>query len=181
MGRDIAVTHDILHMVGGAGEKKGDKSSIYGADQDAEAHAHAGIEPEDSLKVEVGDIDTEEMAPPTDGGGNGHRPHGPPRIMRLVTRFNVPPGAGRKFIKAWKELECEVHKWRGSEAFSLFQVLGDNTQFVGYAAFKPPKGGPPKKGREVFDRYMEEIEDLGVSFTTTPIFNLNDVRPHGEQ
>jgi len=98
--------------------------------------------------------------------------------MRLVTRFNVPPGASRKFIKAWKKLECEVHKWRGSKGFALFRVLGDNSKFVGYAAFKPPKGGPPRKGAEVFEKYIEHIEDVGVSFTTTPIFPVGDMPPH---
>jgi hypothetical protein len=99
--------------------------------------------------------------------------------MRLVTSFYVPPGFSHKFIKAWEKLEAEVHHWEGSRGFALYRVLGDNTKFVGYAAFKPPKDGrPPRKAGKVFERYMEDIEDAGVSFTTTPIFPVGDMRPH---
>jgi hypothetical protein len=172
MDRDITVTRDVLLMVGGCSKGK-NNNNIGNADYEDDEPCDTNVD--DGMFFDDGDEDDHHDYEIMGGDSifdDNRRPHGPPRVKRVVTRYNVPPGAARKFTKAWKRLESEVHKWEGSRAFALYRFLGDNTRFVGYAAFKPPKGGPPKKGRKVYEKYLEEIEDAGVSFTTEPIFPI---------
>jgi hypothetical protein len=190
MGRDIAVTNDMLLMVGGAGEKKGDHPAntdesggvtCFKEAPPRNARAHASPEPNDDddfiRATTDGRSADEEMVAPGDTSDTGD--HGRPGITRLVSQFTVPPGASRKFIKAWQELECVVRKSKDTKALSLFSVLGSNTEFVDYSAFKTPRDGkPPKEIAKAFEDYLERIEGLGVSFSTTPIFNLEDPHLH---
>jgi heme-degrading monooxygenase HmoA len=100
---------------------------------------------------------------------------GPPRMFRMLTVYQVPPGAGKKFTKAWKKLACKVGGWKGSRGLALYTVMGANTQFVSYAAWEPSRK-PSKKDREekmkVFHAFKEAVEDMGVSYRAKPIFAI---------
>jgi hypothetical protein len=195
MGHDIPATNDILLMLGGAGEKKGDHPANTKSEgvtcfkeappHDAWAHAHHtetdGDDDDDMIIAATNgrSLDKDRVPPgdTSDSGDTGD--HGHPGITRLVSQFTVPPGASRKFIKAWKELECVVRKFKGTRGFALFNVLGSNTEYMDVSAFEVPRDGkPPEEVAKAYEEYIERIEGLGVSFTTTPILNLEDLPPH---
>jgi len=92
--------------------------------------------------------------------------------MRLVTRFNVPPGASRKFIKAWKKLESKVADSKGLIALTLSKPAGDNILFTSYAHFDSPsalwKLGEKKAVRE----FWEYVADNHITVVTKKLWKI---------
>lgn len=114
-----------------------------------------------------------------------------------MTDFEVPPGAGRKFIKAWEKLAEHVEKCSANKAFSLSKIMDDNTSFAAYSVWELPphphlygitnqavaEAAANKKGRgrkhfDAVGKFIREIEELGVTLKNTPIMPIREVPRH---
>jgi hypothetical protein len=155
---------DVL-LMSATGDEAGDSVA------DADCASQAAV---DQITEALGDTAGDDMGASLDPKGR----HAPPRVIRMATRFEVPPGAGKKFVHAWKKLACKAGGWKGSRGLALFATAGDNTHYLGYAAWEMPRHRPSKKEQEekmkVFRKWREEVEDLGVAFHTEPVI---PVRP----
>jgi hypothetical protein len=181
--RNIPVMHQRLIKLGAAGfhatPAEGSLDAVMAAGSAEGSMADLGCSAAELAAAEhnqaeaaAAEIEAGEEAAEVDAEGR------PMRTFRMLTLHQVPPGAGKKFTRAWKKLACKVGGWKGSRGLALFATAGDNTHYLGYAAWEMPRHRPSKKEQEekmkVFRKWREEVEDLGVAFHTEPVI---PVRP----
>jgi hypothetical protein len=178
--RNIPVMHQRLIKLGAAGfhatPAEGSLDAVMAAGSAEGSMADLGCSAAELAAAEhnqaeaaAAEIEAGEEAAEVDAEGR------PMRTFRMLTLYQVPPGAGKKFTRAWKKLACKVGGWKGSRGLALYSVMGANTYYVSYAAWEPSRH-PSKKDREekmkVFHAFKEEVEDMGVSFRAKPLFAI---------